>query len=347
MTPVFMRAAIASAVFIMFMPAALAQESVEQFYRGKSINLYVGSSAGGGYDTYARTLARHASKYIPGNPAIVPQNMPGAGGNKAAGYIYTVAPKDGTAIGAISPGSVLAPLLAEVAIQHDPSKFIYVGSANSDVYTCVARADSPAQKYADALSREVILGASNEGGTSRDLPAVANNILGAKFRIVTGYAGMKEITLAIDRNEVHGTCGLGYTSLLLIRPDWVEKGTVRVLAQESVKGSPILNKQGVPLTLSFAKTAEDRQVMELIYSQGIIGRPYVLPPGAPVERVAALRTAFMAALADKDLLAEAGRMKLDIEAISGDDVQAMVAKLFATPARIIERARQAQIYKPH
>jgi len=206
---------------------------------------------------------------------------------------------------------------------------------------------APVKTYQDVLTREMIVGASNEGGTSRDMPSVANNILGAKFRIVTGYAGMKEITLAIDRNEVHGTCGLGYTSLLLIRPDWVEKGTVRVLAQESVKGSPILNKQGVPLTLSFAKTAEDRQVMELIYSQGIIGRPYVLPPGAPVERVAALRTAFMAALADKDLLAEAGRMKLDIEAISGDDVQAMVARLFATPARIIERARQAQIYKPH
>jgi tripartite-type tricarboxylate transporter receptor subunit TctC len=325
---------------------ARGQDSVEQFYRGKSINIYVGSSAGGGYDTYARTLARHISKYIPGHPTVVPQNMPGAGGNKAAGYIYTVAPKDGTAIGAISPGAVLAPLLAEAAIQHDPAKFLYVGSANSDVYTCVARADAPVKSYQDVFIREMILGASNEGGTSRDLPAVANNVLGAKFRIVTGYAGMKEITLAIDRNEVHGTCGLGYTSLLLIRPDWVEKGLIRVLAQENAKGSGILNKQGVPTTVSFAKTPEDRQVMELVYSQGIIGRPYVLPPGVPADRVAALRQAFTAALADKELLAEAGRMKLDIEPISGEDAQAMVAKLFATPAAIIERAKQAQIYKP-
>jgi hypothetical protein len=157
---------------------------------------------------------------------------------------------------------------------------------------------------------------------------------------------MKEITLAVDRNEVHGTCGLGYTSLLSVRPDWVEKGFVRILAQENAKGSDLMNRMGVPLTSSFAKTAEDRQVMELVYSQGIFGRPYVLPPGVPPERVAALRQAFLAALVDKDLIAEAGRMKLDIEAIPGEDVQAMVARLYALPASIVERAKQALIYKP-
>jgi tripartite-type tricarboxylate transporter receptor subunit TctC len=342
---VFSLRAPAAVLLLCIATPAVAQDSVEQFYRGKSINIYVGSSAGGGYDSYARIVGRYISKYIPGNPTIVPQNMPGAGGNKAAGYAYSVAPKDGTAIGAIFPGSILQPLIGDTAVQHDPAKFIYLGSANSDVYTCVVRTDAPVKTFKDVLTREMIVGASNEGGTSRDMPTVSNNVLGAKFRIVTGYAGTQEIALAVERNEVHGICGLGYTSLLTIRPDWVERGVVSILVQENVKGSAVLNQMGVPRTVDFAKTAEDRQVLELVYSQGVFGRPYVFPPGVPADRVAALRKAFMAALQDKELLAEAARMKLDIEAISGADVQSMVAKLFATPANIVDRAKQSLVYK--
>ena len=323
-----------------------AQDGVEQFYKGKQINLYIGTSPGGGYDTYARLLARRFSSYIPGNPTIVPQNMSGAGGNKAAGYVYSVAPKDGTAIGAIFPGSILQPLIGDTAVQHDPAKFIYLGSANSDVYTCVVRTDAPVKTFKDVLTREMIVGASNEGGTSRDMPTVSNNVLGSKFRVVTGYAGTQEIALAVERNEVHGICGFGYTSLLTIRPDWVQRGVVSVLVQENAKGSPVLNQMGVPRTVDFAKTAEDRQVLELVYSQGVFGRPYVFPPGVPTDRVAALRKAFMTAFQDKELVAEASRIKLDIEAISGADVQSMVAKLFATPANIVDRAKQSLVYKP-
>ena len=323
-----------------------AQDAVDQFYRGKTINIYIGSSAGGGYDAYARALGRHMGKYIPGNPTIVPQNMPGAGGNKAAGYVYSVAPRDGTAIGALFPGGILAPLLGDTPIQHDPAKFIFVGSANSDVYTCVARTDSPIMSFKDALTQEVIVGASNEGGTTRDMPTLSNNVLGTKFRIVTGYGGTREIALAVERKEIHGLCGYGYTSLLSVTPRWLTDKVVRILVQENAKGAPALNKQGVPRTVDFAKTPEDRQVMELVYSQAVIGRPYVLPEGVPRERVAALRKAFMAALADPALLAEAEKMKLDVEPISGDDVQTMVAQLFAMPARIVERAKQALIYKP-
>jgi tripartite-type tricarboxylate transporter receptor subunit TctC len=343
--PWWMRLACA-AVVIPAATAAFAQDPVEQFYRGKSINIYIGSSAGGGYDAYARALGRHMGKYIPGNPTIVPQNMPGAGGNKAAGYVYSVAPKDGTAIGALFPGGILAPLLGDTAIQHDPAKFVFVGSANSDVYTCVVRADTPIMSFKDAFTQEVIVGASNEGGTTRDMPTLSNNVLGTKFRIVTGYAGTREITLAVERKETHGLCGFGYTSLLSVRPEWVTNTFVRILVQENAKGTPALNQQGVPRTIDFAKTPEDRQVMELVYSQSVIGRPYVLPEGVPRERVAALRKAFMAALADPALLAEAAKMKLDVEPISGNDVQTMVAQWFAMPPRIVERAKQALIYKP-
>jgi tripartite-type tricarboxylate transporter receptor subunit TctC len=329
--------------------AAVAQpagDSLGSFFRGKTITLSIGSSAGGGYDTYARLLARHLGKHLPGNPTIVPQNMPGAGSHKLAGYIYSVAPKDGTAVGAIFPGAVLAPLLADAPLQHDPSKLIYLGSANSDVYTCVVRTETPIKSFQDVLTREVIVGASSDGGTTRDMPALSNNILGAKFRVVAGYAGTKEISLALERGEVDGLCGFGWTTLNASYPHWLTRNVVRILVQENAKGHPDLNRMGVPLAVDFAKTAEDRQAMELVYSQAIFGRPFVLPPGVPAERVTALRKGFMATFADPELLAEAQRIKLDVEALSGEEVQGVVAKAFALPPRVIERAKQALIYKP-
>jgi tripartite-type tricarboxylate transporter receptor subunit TctC len=325
--------------------AASAQDSIEQFYRGKTINIYIGSAAGGGYDGYARMLARHMGKYIPGNPIVLPQNMPGAGSNKAAGYVYLQAPRDGTAIGAIQPGAVLQPLLSDQQVQHDPSKFVYLGSANSDVYLCFVRSDAPVKSFKDTFSQEVIMGASAEGATLRDLPVMLDNVLGTKLRLVTGYAGSHEVTMAIERGEVHGMCGMGWASLAMQHPDWITRGMIRILAQEDMNGHPEVNKMGVPLTVEFAKTDEDRQVMELIYSQNVFGRPYVLPPGVPPGRVAALRQAFMAALKDKDLLAEAEKSRFEVGPMSGEDLQAKVARLFALPAKISERAKQALIYK--
>jgi len=325
---------------------AQSQDAVEQFFRGKTINIYVGSSAGGGYDTYGRLVARHLGKQIPGQPTIVVQNMPGAGSNKAAGYIYSVAPKDGTAIGAIFPGAILQPLLGDAAVQHDPNKFIYLGSANSDVYHCYSRTDAPAKSFSDVLQRELILGASNEGGTTRDLPAMMNNLAGAKFRIVTGYAGSKEIGLAVERNEVHGACGIGWTGFTTLYPHWFEKKLVTMTLQLSVKGHAALNAMGVPLATQFARSKEDRQAMELVLSQGVFGRPFVLPPGVPQERTDALRKAFMAAMTDPALLSDAKKANLDLEALSGSDLQTLIASLYALPPNIVERAKQSMIYKP-
>ena len=321
--------------------AASAQDAVEQFYRGKSIQLIVGSSPGGGYDTYARLIARHLGNAIPGNPSIVVQNMTGAGSNRAAGYVYGVAPKDGTVIGAIFPGPVLQPLLGEAQVQHDPSKLVYLGNANSDVYVCFVRSDAPVKSFADVLKEELIVGASNEGGTTRDLPTMLNNLIGAKFRIVTGYAGSREITLALERGEVQAVCGIGWTGIQAMHPNWFSSGLIKVLVQLSVKGHPELNKMGVPRTIEFARSADERLVMELVYSQGVFGRPYVLPPGVPADRVAALRKAFMQAVADQRLLTEADRMRLDLEPMSGEDLQALVTRIYATPPHVVERARQA------
>jgi len=321
-----------------------AQDSVAQFYRGKQINIYIGSTAGGGYDAYARLLARKFSSYIPGNPTIVPQNMPGAGSNKAAGYIYAVAPKDGTAIGAIFSGAIVQPLFGD-SVQHDPSKLIYVGNANIEVFLCLARADAPVKTFREALDKELIIGSTNEGGSTRDFAAMLNNILGTKFRLVTGYPGSNEIILAIERNEVQGVCGVGWSSVSQQRARLLDSGLTRLLAQLASRGHRDMNQMGVPVAIDFARTDDDRKVMDLVYSQLMFGRPFILPPGVPAERVAALRKAFMETFRDREIVAEAARMKLDIDALSGEEVQAEVAKAFATPAAIVERAKQAMIYK--
>ena len=343
--PSLLRLLTLSALILAALAPARAQDAVAQFYKGKQINIYVGSSAGGGYDTYARLLARRFGSYIPGNPTVVVQNMPGAGSNKAAAYIYSVAPHDGTAIGAIFSGAILQPLLGD-PVQHDPSKFIYVGNANNEVFLCLARTDAAVQSFKDALSRELIVGATNEGGSSRDFTAMLDNLIGAKLRIVTGYPGSNEILLALERNEVQGVCGLGWSSIAPQRSRLLDSGLARVLVQLATTGHPELNRMGVPLAIDFTKSDDDRKVMELVYSQLIFGRPFILPPGVSPERVAALRRAFMAALQDKDALAEAGGMQLDLDPLAGEAVQAEVAKAHGMPARIVERARASLIYRP-
>jgi len=333
-------------VAALYAQPAQAQDAVAAFYKGKQINLIVGSSAGGGYDTYARLLGRHLGKYIPGNPVIVPSNMPGAGSNAAAAHIYAVAPKDGTVIGAVQTAAVLDPLFGDKArMKHDASKFIYLGSATVDYYVCVVRADAPVKSFQEALSREVIIGASQPGTSTRDFPALLNSMAGTKFRIVSGYPGTREITLAIEKGEVQGLCGFSWSSLQAQQPGWLKSGFIRILAQEHDKGHAALNTMGIPLTVDFAKTPASRAIMDLIYSSETFGRPYMLPPGVPPDRVAALRKAFLETLSDKELLAEAQKIGLDVDPISGEELQALAEKIYATPAAIVEQAKQAFVYK--
>ena len=325
---------------------AQCQDAVEQFFRGKTINIYVGSSAGGGYDTYARLVARHLGKRIPGQPTIVVQNMPGAGSNKAAGYIYSVAPKDGTAIGAIQPGAVLQKLHSDQPLPHDPSKFILLGSAASGVYLCLLRADAPVKSFAETFTKEILIGTSGEGASLRIMPVLLVNVLGVKLRLIGGYAGSNQILLAIERNEVHGMCGMSWSSISMQRGASIKDGSLRAIVQEDLQGHPELNKQGVPLAISFAKTTEERQVMEAIYSQNMFGRPYVLPEGVPPDRVAALRKAFIETMNDPALVAEADKAGMELGARDGEEVQTLVNKLYALPASVVERTKKAMIYKP-
>lgn len=335
--------AVAKALGLLLLAAssASAQESVESFYKGKQVSLVVGSAAGGGYDFYARLLARHLGRHIPGGPLIVVRNMPGGGGNTAAAHVATIAPKDGTVIGALQAGNVTDQLTSQHAaqIRHDARKFNYIGSASSEVFVCIAEASTPFKTAVDMMNSEIVLGSG--GGTTGDLPMALKNILGFKVRLVTGYTGTRDLTLAVDRKEIQGFCGFGYNSLKSTRPDWLEKGQVRILLQESTLGDPELNARGVPLSVSYAKSEEQRQMFELLYSQGIYTRPFVMAEEVAKERVAAVRAGFMAALGDPQLLDEAAKQNLVVTAISGERMQDAVKKLYETPAGAIEKLKAA------
>jgi tripartite-type tricarboxylate transporter receptor subunit TctC len=329
---------------------ALAQDSVAQFYKGRQITVVVGSSPGGGYDIYARLMARHMGKYIPGNPTIVVTNMPGAGSNAAVAHVYNVAPKDGTYIVAPQNNAIMDAVF-DVALgtarrlRHDATKLIQIGSATTDHYVCIGRSDGPIKSFKQALTQEWLIGASQPGTSTRDYPAMLNNTTGAKIKQVSGYPGTREITLAIEKNEVHGLCGFSWSSLNAQKPDWVKSGFIRVIVQEHDKGNPEINKMGVPLAVDFATSPENRKIMELIYSSETFGRPYMMAPGVPDDRVAALRKAFMEAMADKDLLAEAQRIGLAIDPISGSDLQKLAASIFATPLPFVEKVKDALVYR--
>lgn len=331
-------------------PGAFAQDAVADFYKGKSIRFVIGAISGGGNDTYARLVGRYLGKYIPGNPTVLPVNMPGASGHISAAHIYTVAAKDGTAIGATTPGVITDPLWAGDAgkdkFNYDPTKLIHLGSAQAATYNCYVRADAAVKKFEDAFTTELIIGGAQEGGSTRDAPVLLNNVLGTRFRVISGYPGTREILVAIERNEVQGVCGMGWDAMYSQRPDWLEKGFIRVLVQENLSGSPTFDRMGVPKSIDFAKTPEDRQVIELAYTQQAFGRPYILPPGTPPDRVTALRKAFMAAVQDEELLAEAKKMRVEVRPLSGEDMQALVTRLYATPRAIVDRTRNALTSKP-
>lgn len=343
MKSAIVRSTLLAAACTLTVAAAQAQDDVARFYAGKTITIIVGSSAGGGYDLYGRLLSRFMGKHLPGNPAFVVSNMPGAGGNVAAAHIANVAPKDGTAIGAIFMGTVVDPLFSAQGARktHDPTKFNYIGNANKDYYVCLVRTDAQVKTFEDLLEKELVVGASAGGASTRDFPLLLKNILGAKFRIVAGYPGTRQINAAIEKGEVQGGCGQSWSSMAATYPHWFKDNLVKVLVQEDPEGYPELNAKGFPLARSFAKTEEQRKILDLVYSQTVFGRPYVVAAEVPADRVAALRKAFMATFNDPGLKAEAEKMQVDVIATAGEELQKKIAEVYATPADIVEKARKA------
>jgi tripartite-type tricarboxylate transporter receptor subunit TctC len=319
---------------------AMAQD-LESVWRGKTVNILVGTSAGGGYDTYARILGRHLGKHLPGNPNVVVGNMPGAASNTMTGYVAGVAPKDGTFIGAPFSTQPLAGVLDPAPLHYDPLKLNYIGSANEDAFLCIVRKDAPAKTFADAFTHEVVMGGTAETGSTGYLPLLLNNVLGTKFKVVFGYPGSREMTMAMLKGETHGACGMGWSSMLTQYRDLMDKGEVTLLVQERIKGHPDMDKLGVPRSGDYARTEEQRRILEIVYAQETFGRPYFVAPEVPKDRVAALRKAFMETWRDPELVAEAAKMNLEVGPISGEDLQAMLAKIYGSRPELLAKAREA------
>ncbi len=317
-------------------PAAAAD-----FYAGKTVEFIVGADVAGGYDIYARAIARHLPRFIPGAPTIVIKNLPGAGSGKAAAFIYSVAPKDGTAIGALMPGAIMGPLLEDRAQDlYDPTKFQYLGTADSGTRVCVTFANSPIKSFADAQKQKAMMGASQAGGSTRDYINMHKKTSAAKFELISGYKGTADIGLAMERGEVDGLCGWDWSSLKSQKPDWLRDHKLNILAQVGLEPEPELTKLGVPAIWKFIDKEADRKAVELVVSQQVFGRPYIAPPGTPPERVKILRDAFEAVMKDKEFLADAEKARIDITASNGAKVQQVVEKLYASPPETIARAKE-------
>jgi tripartite-type tricarboxylate transporter receptor subunit TctC len=334
-------AACGVAALIMALPVSNAcAQAPADFYRGKSIELYINVSVGGGYDLYARMVARHLGKHIPGNPTILPKNMEGGGGMRLANWLYNVGPKDGTAIAAVARAMAFEPLLGNKGAQYDGRRFNYIGSANDEVSVCVAWHTSGVKTFQDAQKTQLVVGTGGVSDDTYQYPALLNNMFGGKFKMVPGYPGGNDINLAMERGEVHGRCSIPWSTVKATRKFWIDEKKVSLLMQYSLGKHADL--PDVPLVMELAKTDEQRNILKLIFGRQVMGRPFVAPPEVPKDRVAILRKAFMDTMADKDFLAEAEKAKFEITPVPGEKIESLVLDVHRnTTPELAEKAGAA------
>ncbi|HEY4135827.1 MAG TPA: hypothetical protein VGO34_11495 [Alphaproteobacteria bacterium] len=315
-------------------------QKVADFYKGKTVYMIIGSGPGGSFDLYGRTIGKYMAKYIPGNPTVVPQNLPGAGGYTAGNRVSVTAAQDGTSIGAIQPAVIMDPVLGDPTQGIKRLNLAYLGNAAPNIEGCFMRTDAPAKSFEGAMTTEVVMGATNTtAGSAYGYLMLLRHILGVKMRIVAGYVSTTEIMLAMDRNEVQAICGVGYESVLSGKPDWFANDTVRAFTYQGSKILPEKEMASAKPAVSYAKTDEQRQIMTLYDRQGEFGRPFVTGATVPPERIAALRAAFMSALNDPELRKELTTRGLDVDPMSGEEVQKLVSAVYATPPEIVEKTR--------
>jgi len=322
---------------------ASAQEDVATFYRGKQLRMVVGTGPGGGYDLFARAVARHIVDHIPGNPTIVVQNQGAAGGLVMVNQLASLGPKDGTVIAAPVNGIPTAPLLEPAGAHFDAARLNWIGSTNRETYVAFAWHTAPVQSLADLLRRPLIVGATAPGTTLFDFPMVTNSILGTKFKVVRGYDSTPQINVAIERGELEGNGGIGWQSVKTQTPEWIADRKITIIAQYGLQRDPEL---AAPTMLELAKTEADRQALTMMFARTEYGRPYFTPPDVPAARVTALRRAFDATMRDPGFIAEAAQMQLRLSPMTGEEVQALVAKLAGTPPETVARVRGALTAPP-
>ena len=314
----------------------------QDYYAGKTIDLVVGNYPGGGFDIYARAVARHLGRNIPGNPTVVVKNMPGAGSAKAGVHISTVAPKDGLSIGAVTPGAIVGPLLDDKPqSMFDPAKVTYLGTANSGTRICVTYEKSKVRSFKQAMTEKIVLGGVAPGDAVHDFAYMVRATTGAPVSVVPGYKGTLDVTLAMERGEVDGACGWEWSSAKAQKPEWIRDGKLNLLAQIGPNANDELTKLGVPRLDDYIKDDDNRRVMALIVSQQAFQRPYFVAMGTPEAYVAILRKAFDATMQDEQFLADAKKLRIDVSPLPGATVQELVQKFYATPKNIVEQGRRA------
>jgi tripartite-type tricarboxylate transporter receptor subunit TctC len=316
---------------------AQAQDAVADFYRGKQVQVRIGSAPGSGYDIAARLVAAHIGKYIPGNPNVIVQNVPGAGSLTLTNQLYNTAARDGTVIGAITNGMPTAPMLSPETARFDLSKFGWLGSTAPETIMVMVWHTAPVYSIRDLYEKEVVVGGVAHGTATVDNPLAANAFLGTKFKIVSGYEGTTHIDLAMERGEVMGHAGIGLVTAKARNQLWFAEKKVRIIAQYGLKPHPEL--MDVPL-FEMPKDPSDRQAFSVIVARQEYGRPLLTPPGVPPERLAALRHAFDAAMKDSELLADAKRQTLEINPVRGDQLDKLSAQIAATPPDVAARLRK-------
>lgn len=321
---------------------APAADAVETFYKGRTVQVLVGFAPGGGYDLYARTLARYMGRHVPGNPTMVPQNMPGAGGVKVMNYLYNVARKDGTVFGTFARGLVVEPLLGHAqGIQFDATKFNWIGSVSNEVSVCAFWSTSGIATWDDMKTKPHKIGGSAAGADSDVFPTVLKNIFHLPTRLVTGYGGGgADINLGMERREVDGRCGWSWSSMLSQSKRLLDDKKINITVQLALEKHEDL--PNVPLVMDLPASPEDKAALKLIVSRQAIARPFAAPPGVPPERLVALRAAFDATMKDPDFLAESKRLALEVRPVSGANVDALIKEVYASPPAVVRRAAQVE-----
>lgn len=314
-----------------------AAQSVEQFYRGSQLVLLVGHDAGGGYDLYTRTLARHIGRHIPGQPAAVVKTMPGAGGLKMINHLYAGAPQDGSTFGISDRGFVLEPVLGNRAAQFDVSRMSVVGSIGRQTPACSLWHGARAKSLRDTFTQETVIGGTGPSATTV-YPSILNSAIKTRFKIIAGYRGSGEIMLAMERGEAEGVC-LSWDTLKTLKPDWLADGRLRVIVQMAI--ARIAELKDVPTAIEHASTDADRKMLALYFGPNEMGRPYVGPPNVPTDRLHAVRRAFDATMKDPAYLAEAKGHKMDIDPMTGEEMETLIRSFYASPADLVARLKVA------
>ena len=323
---------------VLALPALListgAADAQPDSLAGKSMQMVIGFGAGGGYDLWGRTVGRHIGRHLPGNPIVIPQNMPGAGSYAAANYIFNVAPKDGTVLGIIARDAALGPLSGATGARFDPLRLSWIGTPAKETNVCIAYHTAPVKTVQELTAKQLILGDTGPGTGTRSYPKALNELIGTKFKLVGGFPASSDVFLAMERGEVDGICE-SLDSIKIRRPSWIPDKKITILFQGGAAPNPEL--KDVPFVLDLARTAEAKQAIEFLYAGQGIGRPFVAPPDMPAERLKMLRDAFNATMTDADFVAEARKSKLEIEPETGEHLAALIEKIYATPKPIVDR----------